>query len=158
MIVAVEYGAEWRFNPRPEIGVDLVMVVQVIGEEPLVFARRFLRKIVNLLDNGVDVVSAAFAVCSVFDLRHLEARCVVVRAILRAFRSGTKSQLHLVEPIGATLDCRRHLTALAEGFLECAATDSQIRIGCELGDSSNSTTVSARPYASGSMVAAFARS
>ena len=157
MVVAVEYGADWRFNLRPEAGVDLVMVVQVIGEAPLVFARRFLSRLVRLLDNGADVVSAALAVSSAFDLRHLEARCVMVRTILRTFRSGAKRQLHLVEPIDATPDCRRHLTAIAEGLLEGGATDSEIRIGYGLGSRSSTTTVSAPVYPSSSLSTAFER-
>jgi len=158
MVVAVEYGAGWRCNLRPQAGVDLVLVVQVVGEEPLVFARRFLNRIVRLLDNGADVVSAALAVSSTFDLRHLEARCVIVRTILRTFRSGAKSQLLLVEPIDATPDCRRHLAAIVEGLLEGAATDSRIGIACDLGDGPNTMAVRGHRYQSSSTVAAIERS
>jgi hypothetical protein len=143
MVVAVEYGGQWRFNLRPEPGVDLIMVVQLVGEEPLVFARRFLRKVVYLVDRGADVVSAGLAVASVFDVRHLEARCVIARTLLRTFRTGAKSQLHLVEPSDSTSDCRSHLTAIAEGLLESAAVGSQIRVGYELYGTSDATTVRA---------------
>ncbi|MEI9939575.1 MAG: hypothetical protein WDO69_20345 [Pseudomonadota bacterium] len=130
MMVAVEYGAVWRFDLRPEAGVDLVMLVQLVGEEPVLFARRFLRKLVTLVEDGADIVSAALAVTAVIDVRHLEARCVIARTLLRAFRVGAKSLLYLVEPIGATDECRSHLTAIADGLLESLRTDSRIRVGC----------------------------
>lgn len=129
MMIAVEYGAEWRFVLRPEAGVDLVMVVEHAGEDPLLFARRFLGKLVTLVDGGADVVSGALAVTTVVDVRRLEARCVIARALLRAFRVGAKSLLYLVEPSGATQDCRSHLTAIAEGLLESEQTDSRIQVG-----------------------------
>lgn len=146
MVVAVEHGAEWRCNLRPQAGVDLLLVIQVIDEEPLVFARRFLDRLVRLLDNGGDVASAALAVSPTFDLRHLEARCVMARAILRTFRSGAQSQLLLLEPNGATPDCQSHLTALVEGLREGAATDSQIRIGRDLLDLSSGTGTGTRRH------------
>ncbi|HWZ92747.1 MAG TPA: hypothetical protein VNW92_27965 [Polyangiaceae bacterium] len=143
MVVAVEHGGQWRFNLRPEAGVDLVMVVQLIGEEPLAFARRFLRKVVHIVDRGADVVSAALAVAPVFDIRHLEARCVITRTLLRAFRSGANSQLHLVEPSNSTPDCLSHLAAIAEGLAASAAAGSQIRVGCKLYRNSGDSTVRA---------------
>jgi hypothetical protein len=158
MVVAVEYGAEPPCNLQPQAGVDLVAVFQAVGEEPMVFARRFLGKITLLLGNGIDVVSAALAVSSIFDLCHLEAPCVIVRTILRAFRSGCKGQLLLVEPIDATPECRRHLAAIVEGLLEGAATDSQIGIACDVSDSSSTTGAGARRYQSRSTMTALERS
>jgi hypothetical protein len=150
IVVAVESGAEWRFNLRPD-GVDLVMIAQVSSEAPLAFARRFLGRLVKLIDDGADVVSAALAVSSAFDLRRLEARCVMVRAILRTLRSDANSQLLLVEPTDATPDCRRHLTAIAEGLLEGAAIDSQIRISYVSGSGSSTAIVSAHCCPSSSL-------
>jgi hypothetical protein len=131
MLIAVEFGGEWRFSMRPAPGVDLIMVVQVVDEEPLAFARRFLRKVLAVLDCGTTIVTAALAVARVFDVRHLEARCVIARTLLRTFRYGDKSQLHLAEPRGATPDCRSQLAAIAEGLLEGSTTDSEIRVGSE---------------------------
>jgi len=129
MFVAIEYGGQWPSNLQPDEGADLVMVMQVADEDPLVFARRLLTKIVNVLARGVDVVSAVLAVAPIFDLRHLESRCSIGRTLLRAFRQGSKCQLYLIEPNEATPGCRQQLLALAEGLLEDAATDSQIRVG-----------------------------
>jgi hypothetical protein len=131
MFVAVEYGGQWRTNLRSSAGVDLVMVVQLVGEDPLVFARRFLGKVLRVVARGADVSSAVLAVAPIFDLRHLEARCTIARTILRAFRRGSKSELYLVEPSGASPDCRPHLLAIAEGLAENAATDCHIRVGYE---------------------------
>jgi hypothetical protein len=131
MLIAVEFGGEWRFSTRPAPGVDLVMVVQVVDEEPLAFARRLLQKVLTILGCGASVVSAALAVAPAFDVRHLEARCVIARTLLRAFRCGEKSQLHLVEPRDAAPDCRSQLAAIAEGLLEGSTTDSEIRVGSE---------------------------
>ena len=131
MVVAIEYGGQWCSSVRPEDGVDLVMVVQLVGEDPLEFARRFMQKLVGLVERGAEIVSAALAVASAFDVRHLEARCLIARTLLRTFR-GAKGLLHLVAPRDATADCRSHLTAIAEGLLENAATGSQIRVGYEL--------------------------
>ncbi|HTA94197.1 MAG TPA: hypothetical protein VK745_31675 [Polyangiaceae bacterium] len=140
MVVAIEYGGQWCPSVRPEVGIDLVMVVQLVGEEPLVFAGRFMRKVVNLVDRGAEIVSAALAVASVFDVRHLEARCLIARTVLRTFRSGAKGLLHLVEPRDATPDSRSHLTAIAEGLLEGAAVGSQIRVGHEVYRAPGATT------------------
>jgi hypothetical protein len=131
MLIAVEFGGEWRFGMRPAPGVDLIVVIQVVDEEPSAFARRFLRKVFTLVDCGASVVSAALAVAPVFDVRRLEARCVIARTLLRTFRCGERSQLHLIEPRGATADCRSQLAAIAEGLLEGSTTDSQIRVGSE---------------------------
>lgn len=139
MVVAVEYGGQWCTSGRPEEGVDLVMVVQLVGEEPLEFARRFMETLVGLVERGAEIVSAALAVGSAFDVRHLEARCLIARTLLRTLR-GAKDPLHLVAPRDATADCRSHLTALVEGLLENAGTGSQIRVSYELYRSSSATT------------------
>ena len=143
MVVAVEYGGQWHLNLRPEAGVDLVMVVQLAGEDPLVFTRRFLRKVVHVVDRGADVVAAALAVASIFDVRHLESRCVIARTLLRTFRNGAESELYLVEPRDSTPDCHSQLTAIAEGLLESTETSSRIRVGYELYGASDATAVRA---------------
>jgi hypothetical protein len=142
MLVAIEYGGEWRVNVRPSAGVDLIMVVQLAGEDPLLFARRFLAKVLSVTARGADVASAVLAVAPIFDVRHLEARCTIARTLLRVFRSDSKSELHLVEPCNASLDCRPHLLAMAEGLTEGAQTDCKIRLGHET--ISRAGTVSAR--------------
>jgi hypothetical protein len=139
MLVAVEYGGEWRVGLRPSADADLVMVVQVDGEDPLLFARRFLRKVIALVAEGADVVSAVLAVAPNFDLRQLEARCAIARTILRAFRHGSKSELYLVEPSNAKPDCLAHLLAIAEGLTDNAATDCRIRVGYDTIDKSSAT-------------------
>jgi hypothetical protein len=139
MVVAVEYGGQWCSNVRPEEGIDLVMVVQLVGEEPLEFARRTMQKLVNLLEGGAELVSAAFVVASAVDTRHLEARCLIARTLMRTLRSAN-SPLHLVAPRDATADCRSHLTAIAEGLLENAAPGSQIRISDDRRCSSTAAT------------------
>jgi len=127
MFVAVEYGGQWPVELRPDQDTDLIMVVQVAGEEPLIFARRFLRKVVSVVARGTDVVSAALAVAPTFDVRCLEARCAIARTALRALRRG--SELYLIEPSNARADCRPHLIAIAEGLAENAEADCQIRVG-----------------------------
>jgi hypothetical protein len=139
MVVAVEYGGQWCSSGRPEEGVDLVMVVQRVGEEPLEFARRFMQTLVDLVERGAEIVSAALAVASAFEVRHLEARCLIARTLLRTLR-GASGSLHLVAPRDATADCRSHLTAIADGLLEGAPTGSQIRVSYELYRSSSATT------------------
>lgn len=131
MFVAVEYGGQWRVDLRPEAGVDLIMVVQVVGEDPLAFARRFLGKVVSVVGRGSELISAVLAVAPIFDVRHLEARCTIARTLLRAFGRSSKSELYLVEPSNAMPDCRAYLTAIAEGLTEGAATNCRIRVGCE---------------------------
>jgi hypothetical protein len=131
MLVAIEYGGQWRASLAPRQGVDLIMVVQLAGEDPLVFARRFLSKVLTVIARGSDVISAVLAVAPTFDARHLEARCAIPRTLLRAFRRDTKCQLHLIEPSKASPDCRAHLLAIAEGFTENALTDCDIRVGYE---------------------------
>jgi len=128
MFVAIEYGGEWRVDLRPDGGTDLIMVVQVVGEDPLVFARRFLGKVVSVVARGADVVSAVLAVAPIFDVRRLEARCAIARTALRAFRRGSSSELCLIEPSNATPDCRPQLLAIAEGLAENACSDCQIRV------------------------------
>jgi hypothetical protein len=127
MFVAVEYGGEWPLEVHPDHDTDLIMVVQVAGEEPLIFARRFLRKVVSVVARGTDVVSAALAVAPTFDVCRLEARCAIARAALRALRRG--SELYLIEPSNARADCRPHLLAIAEGLAENTNPDRQIRVG-----------------------------
>jgi len=129
MFVAVEYGGQWPTDLRPDAGADLVMLVQIADEDPLVFTRRLLTKVVNILARGVDVVSGALAIAPVFDIRHLESRCTIARTLLRAFRHGSKCELYLIEPSNPTPDCRPQLLAIAEGLMENAATDSSIRVG-----------------------------
>ena len=129
VFVAIEYGGQWPSNLRPDAGADVVMVMQVADEDPLAFARRLSTKMVNVLARGVDVVSAALAVAPICDFRHLESRCSIGRTLLRAFRQGSKCRLYLIEPNEATLGGRQQLLALAEGLLEDAVTDSQIRVG-----------------------------
>ena len=141
MFVAIEYGGEWRANLRPQAGVDLIMVVQVVGEDPLVFARRFLGKVLSVLARGADVISAVLAVAPVFDVRHLEARCAIVRTLLRVFPRGSKSELHLVEPSNAAEDCRPHLLAIAEGLTEGARSGGRIRVGYESFESTGTLPV-----------------
>ena len=110
MVVAVELGGQWRFQLRPEVGVDLVLVAQLSGEDHSVFARRLLKKVVGLVEKGAEVVSAALVVSAAFDICRLEARCMIARAVLRAFRVDAKRELHLVEPIDSTTDCHSHLS------------------------------------------------
>ena len=126
VFVAIEYGGEWRVEMRPDEDTDLIMVVQVAGEDPLVFARRFLRKVVSVVARGADVGSAVLAVAPTFDVRRLEARCAIARSALRAFSRG--SELHLIEPSNSTPDCRPHLLAIAEGLAENAGTDCRIHV------------------------------
>ena len=129
MLVAVEFGGEWRATMRPDSGVDLVMVTQVDGEDPLLFARRFLRKVITIVAQGADVVSAVLVVAATFDLRHLEARCAIARTVLRSFRRETRRELYLVEPRNAKPDCLAHLLAIAEGLTDNASSDCRIRVG-----------------------------
>jgi len=116
MFVALEHGAEWHSRLHPEAGVDVVVVVQLAGEDPLLFARRFLTKVVATVGQGADIVAAVLAIAPIFDVRRLQARCAIARAGLRSFRGP---------------ECRLHLRAIAEGLTEGAATDSQIRVGYE---------------------------
>jgi hypothetical protein len=129
MLVAIEYGGQWQDNLGPRPGVDLIMVVQVVGEDPLVFARRFLGKLLGVIARGSEVISASMAVAPTFNVRHLEARCAIARTLLRVFRRGANRQLHLVEPSNASPACRAHLLAIAEGLLENAPTDCRISVG-----------------------------
>jgi hypothetical protein len=137
MLVAIEYGGQWQTSLAPRPAVDLIMVVQVAGEDPLAFARRFLAKVLTVLTRGSEVVSAALAVAPSFDSRRLEARCAIVRVLLRVFRRGSRCQLHLLEPNEAAPDCRAHLLAIAEGLTENALTDCDIRVGNETVTSAN---------------------
>jgi hypothetical protein len=131
MLVAIEYGGRWQANLAPRPAVDLMMVIQLPGEDPLAFARRFLAKVLTVITHGSEVVSAVLAVAPSFDSRHLAARCAIVRVLLRIFRRGSRCQLHLLEPNQAAPDCRAHLFALAEGLTENAPTDCDIRVGDE---------------------------
>ncbi len=131
MFVALEYGAEWQSRQHPEMGVDAVVVVQLADEDPLLFARRFLTKVVAAVGHGADIVAAVLAVAPIFDVCHLQARCTIARAALRSFRAGSNGKLYLTEPRRAAPECRHHLRAIAEGLMEGAATDSQIRVGDE---------------------------
>jgi hypothetical protein len=131
MFVALEHGAEWHSRLHPEAGVDVVVVVQLAGEDPLLFARRFLTKVVATVGQGADIVAAALAIAPIFDVRRLQARCAIARAVLRSFRSGSNGKLYLTEPRQAGPECRLHLRAIAEGLTEGAATDSQIQVGYE---------------------------
>lgn len=129
MLVAVEYGGQWPVGLRPRANIDLVMLVQVEGEEPLLFARRFLRKVSAIASQGAEVVLGVMAVAATLGLRDLEARCAVARTILRTFRHGARSALYLVEPNQANADCKAHLVAIAEGLTDNAATDCIIQVG-----------------------------
>ncbi|HEY3252558.1 MAG TPA: hypothetical protein VGJ91_01370 [Polyangiaceae bacterium] len=129
MFVALECGGQWPVNLRANAGTDLIVVAQGVGEDLLAFARRFLGKVLSLVARGAEVTSSVLAVAPVFDLRHLEARCAIARALLRAFRLGSHSALYLVEPEKAAIDCRPHLLALAEGLAENAATDYRVHVG-----------------------------
>ena len=131
MLVAIEYGGQWQTDLVPRPGVDLVMVVQVAEEDPLLFARRLLDKVLDLVARGSEVTSAVLAVAPSFGARHLEARCTIARTLLRVFRPGSKCQLRLLEPRKASLDCRAHLLAIAEGLTENVLTDCHIRVGYE---------------------------
>lgn len=131
MLVALEWGGQWRANLAPHPGVDLIMVVQVAGEDPLVFARRFLDKVLAVIARGSDVTSAVLAVAQDVDSRHLEARCAIARTLLRVLRRGSRRQLHLIEPSNASADCRAHLLAIAEGLTENSLTDCEIHVGYE---------------------------
>jgi len=137
MLVAIEYGGQWQASLAPRPAVDLIMVVQVAGEDPLEFARRFLAKVLTVITRGSEVVSAALAVAPSFDSRYLEARCAIVRVLLRVLRRGARRQLHLIEPSQAAPDCRAHLLAIAEGLTENAQTDCDIRVGDETFTSAN---------------------
>jgi hypothetical protein len=132
MLVAIEYGGRWQANLAPRPTVDLIMVVQLPGEDPLAFARRFLAKVLTVITRGSEVVSAVLAVAPSFDSRDLAARCAIVRVLLRTFRRGSRCQLHLVEPNEAAPECRAHLLAIAEGLTENALTDCDIRVGNEI--------------------------
>ena len=131
MFVALECGAEWHPRLLPEAGVDCVVVVQLVGEDPLLFARRFLTKVVVTVGHGADIVAAILAIAPIFDVGRLQARCVIARAVLRSFRADSNGKLYLIEPRQAGPECRLHLRAIAEGLTEGAATDSQIRVGHE---------------------------
>jgi hypothetical protein len=131
MFVALEYGAEWHARLRPEAGVDFVVVAQLAGEDPLLFARRFLTKVVATVEHGADIVAAVLSIAPIFDVLRLQARCAIARAVLRSFRAGSSGKLYLTEPRQAGPECRLHLRAIAEGLTEGAATDSQIRVGYE---------------------------
>ncbi len=129
MLVALEYGGQWRENLAPQPGVDLVMVVQVAGEDPLLFARRFLDKVLAVIARGSDVTSAVLAVAPNVDARCLEARCAIARTLLRVLRRGSRRELHLIEPSKPSADCRAHLLAIAEGLTENSLTDCEIHVG-----------------------------
>ena len=131
MFIALEYGGHWRVNLRPDADTDLVMVIQTVGEDPLIFARRLVGKVVSALGRGFEVVSAVLSVSPTLSAHHLEARCAIAKTLLRAFRGGSSCELYLVEPSNSTLDCRQHLIALAEGLAENAAIDCRIRVGYE---------------------------
>ena len=131
MLVAVEYGGRWPVGLRPRADVDLVIVVQVEGEEPRLFARRFLRKVTAIVAQGADVVFGMMAVAAAVGLLHLEARCAIASSILRAFRHGSKSALYLVEPNDANPDCKAYLVAIAQGLTDNVATDCIIQVGYE---------------------------
>ena len=131
MLVALEYGGQWRGNMAPHPGVDLIMVVQVAGEDPLVFARRFLDKVQAVIARDSEVTSAVLAVARNVDARHLEARCAIARTLIRVLRRGSRRQLHLIEPSKAPADCRAHLLAIAEGLTENSLTDCEIHVGYE---------------------------
>jgi hypothetical protein len=131
MFVALEYGAEWHSLLHPEAGIDFVVVVQLAGEDPLLFARRFLTKVVATVGHGADIVAAVLAIAPIFDARRLRARCAIARAVLCSFRAGSNGKLYLTEPRQAGPECGLHLRAIAEGLTEGAATDSQIRVGYE---------------------------
>lgn len=139
MLVVVEYGGRWPVGLRPRADVDLVMVVQVEGEEPLLFARRFLRKTISLVAQGADVVLGVMVVGATFGLPHLQERCTIARSILRTFRRGAKSALYLLGPSDANADCKAHLAAFAEGLTDSAATDCIIRVGYDPGHDGHAT-------------------
>jgi hypothetical protein len=129
MLVALEYGGQWRANLAPHPGVDLIMIVQVAGEDPLAFARRFLDKVLAVIARGSEVISGVLAVAPNVNARNLEARCTIARTLLRVLRRGSGRQLHLIEPSKAPADCRAHLLAIAEGLTENSQTDCEIRVG-----------------------------
>ncbi|HEY0468507.1 MAG TPA: hypothetical protein VGC79_30140 [Polyangiaceae bacterium] len=129
MFVAVEYGGQWPANLRPSAGIDLIAVAQVVGEDLLAFARRFLDKVCRFVTRGAQVMSGVLLVAPNLDLRHLEARCVIARSLLNTFRCGSQSALYLVAPCSGGVDCRPQLLALAEGLAENAATDYRIQVG-----------------------------
>ena len=131
VLVALEYGGRWRAEFAPSADVDLIMVIQVAGEDPLTFARRFIDKVSSVVARGLEVTSAVLAVAPDVDARHLEARCAVARTLLRILRRGPRPQLHLLEPDAAPPDCRAHLLAIAEGLTENSLTDCEIRVGYE---------------------------
>jgi hypothetical protein len=140
MFVALEHGAEWHSKLHPEAGVDVVVVVQLVGEDPLLFARRFLSKVVAALGHGADIVAGVLAIAPVFDVRRLQARCAIARAVLRSFRAGSNGKLYLTEPRQVGPECRLHLRAIAEGLTEGAAMGSEIRVGYESFDRTGTTT------------------
>jgi hypothetical protein len=90
MFVAVEYGRQWPADLSPNPGTDLIVVAQIVGEDLLVFARRFLDKVLSFVARGAQVTSVVLAVAPSFDLRHLEARCLIARALLRHHGSCPK--------------------------------------------------------------------
>lgn len=129
MLVALEYGGHWRADSAPHPDADLIMIIQVEGEDPLTFARRFLQKILAVIAQGAAVTSAVLAVAPDVDARHLQSRCTIARNLLRVLRPGPGPQLHLVEPTRAPPECRAHLLALAEVLLENSDTECEIRAG-----------------------------
>jgi hypothetical protein len=131
MLVALEYGGQWRADLAPHPEVDLIMVVQVAGEDPLLFARRFLDKVLTVIARGSEVTSAVLGVAPNVGARDLEARCAIARTLLRVLRRGSRRQLHLIEPSQAPADCRAHLLAIAEGLTENSPTDCEIHVGYE---------------------------
>ena len=144
MLVALEYGGQWRPDLAPRSEADLIMVIQVAGEDPLQFARRFLDKVLTLIARGSEVTSAVMAVAPTIDARRLEARCAIARTLLRVFRPGSQGQLCLIEPSKAPADCRAHLLAIAEGLSESSLTDCEIRVGHDTFRSASTGTGAAR--------------
>ncbi len=132
MVIAVEYGCQWSRQLHCESNTVIVLIEQVPGEEQLAFARRVLRQVVALLEQGAELVSAALAVAGAFDLCRLQARGVIARAMMKAFGNGVKGELRFLEPRDSTPDCRSHLTAIVEGLLDDAKSQCRVTVMYEL--------------------------
>jgi hypothetical protein len=132
VLVALEYGGQWRSSLANYEGVDLIMIVQVADEDPLAFARRLLEKMLAVVARGSEVIAAVLAVAPTIDTRRLAARSAIARTLLRVLRRGSRRRLQLVEPDNASADCRAHLVAIAEGLAEDSQSDCEISVGPEI--------------------------
>jgi hypothetical protein len=130
-LVVAEIGSEWRAPSRPDPDLEVVLIAQDEGEDPSLFARRCLKAVGEELKRHVDIVSAVLAVNSIFDVRRLEARCAIARALLRALGDKPETELLLLGLPSAPEACHSHLIALAEGLAEGASAQCHVSFGWE---------------------------